>query len=222
QHLDDLENEADNPVLRQYLVTGSGQLREWDLVVVQGQSQISGLDNAHPQKQEQLAALPEIMRYVEANPRTTPMLMMTWGYADGDPLNPQRFTSYTEMQRYLWTGYEELAGVASRISLTAETFVAPAGLGYQLVYEDLRDAGEDPLAANSRFRQLYHPDMRHPGLPGTYLAANIVTGSYTGQRTAELTFVPANLDPEFAAYLREVADRVVFGDRFGVRDYPWR
>lgn len=213
QHLSDAQN-PEHP-LNQFLVSGSDTLRDWDLVVIQGQSQISGLNNQHPQKIELLEAIPELVRLAD-NVDATPMLMMTWGYADGDPTIPG-YGDYLGMQREVWAGYDDLAMVSAQSRMNLDVYVAPAGLGFQAVYEDINN----PLANSSTFRRLYDGDMRHPGLPGSYLAANIVVASYTGQRMAGVPYVPEGLNPETAAYLRSMADEVVFGTRFGSRAYPW-
>lgn len=220
QHLADAQNPNSTAPIREYLITGSDVMRDWDLVVLQGQSQVAGFDSGQASKQQLLAAVPELVRYADDTGATT-LFMMTWGYAEGDAMNPGYYSDYLEMQGHIWRGYDELAQAGARVRLNAPVYVAPAGLGYQQVYRDIEAEGNNPLAAGSRFRQLYSDDMRHPGLPGSYLAANIVVASYTGQRMSAVDWVPPGLDAEFAAYLRDVADRVVFGTRFGSRNYPW-
>lgn len=217
QHANDVDNAAANPPLRQLLRTGSPQLRDWDLIVVQEQSQIPGFPNEWPDKIAMYNGAGILHKYMQGT-NATLMVMMTWGYVDGDPTNRDIYPDYPTMQQRLRDGYGFLAAHMS--NLGRQVYVAPVGLGFQLVYDDVVAAGRDPRSASTRFRQLYADDGRHPALPGSYLAACIIVQAHTGQSVLQTDWTPRGLDADYAAYLREVADRVVFGGTFAYR-YPW-
>lgn len=219
EHAADANDSGDNPPLRQLLVTGSDTVRAWDLVVLQGQSQIMGFGNEAASKADLLQQVPSLAQHAHDTGATV-LLMMTWGYAEGDANNPGIYGDFLAMQTRLAQGYDNLAGILT-VNHGIPVYVAPVGLGFQMVYEDLIDTGQDPLASGSRFRRLYSDDNQHPALPGSYLAACIILASYTGERMSEVAWQPGGLDAELARYLREVADRTVFGSRFGGRGYPW-
>mgnify|MGYP002713029586 CR=1 FL=1 len=203
---------SEETMLRRLLVSGTAQARDWDLIVMQEQSQLPALGGEH------MAGSPYIQQYA-GQTSDTQMLMMTWGYADGDSMNPNRFATFLQMQGYLVQGYDDLAAQMSAYG--NKVYIAPAGLGFLAVYNDLQAIGQDPLAADSLFRQLYVADGKHPSLQGSYLAAAIVAASYTGKSMESASWKPRGLDAETAAYLRRIADRVVFGNEFSDREYPW-
>ncbi len=216
QHTEDALDKP-NTRLREYLVTGSPEVRAWDLVIVQGQSQIMGFPNNWQEKNRLLGALPRLATAINDN-NSTLMLYMTWGYPSGDPTNSAIYPDYLQMQSRLQQGYDE-----ARQRLTSQnipSYVSPIGLAWQTIYQDEVDAGRDPLADLSPFMRLYQTDLRHPSLAGSYLVANMIVASYTGQRVSENSFVPNRLPEDYARYLREVADRVVF-EEFSDRDYPF-
>lgn len=201
-HLQDVENEAEEPRLRRLLITGSEQVRDWDLIVLQNQSQVQGfldrpLDDALKLSEYANATSNELLLY------------MTWGYPDGDPMNPALYPDYLTMQEKIAQGYNNLA--AQIASSGREVRVAPVGMGFELIYRVMLRDGQDPLAQGSLFRQLYADDGRHPSIAGSYLAACVITAVYTNQDVTQASWKPDELDEEFAAYLRQVAAIVVFG-----------
>ncbi|MCA9955895.1 MAG: hypothetical protein H6657_20575 [Ardenticatenaceae bacterium] len=217
-HLHDTENETAESPLRQLLVTGSDAARDWDLVVLQEQSQILGFGAQSPETAESRSAAAQLNQYAQ-NTGATVMLMLTWGYANGDPRNATLYPDYATMQFNITQGTYDLA---NQLSASGNpVFVIPAGRGFQLVYRDLANDAQDPLATNSLFRQLYAEDGQHPSLAGSYLAACIVVAAYTGESVADIEWQPRDLDGQYAEYLRSVADRVVFGAEFPPQPYPW-
>ncbi|MEM7118893.1 MAG: hypothetical protein AAF614_41130 [Chloroflexota bacterium] len=201
-HLQDVENEAEEPRLRRLLITGSEQVRDWDLVMLQNQSQVQGflnrpLDDALKLAQYAGATSDELLLY------------MTWGYPEGDPMNPTLYPDYLTMQGKIAQGYNNLAAEISGSGYRVR--VAPVGRGFEFIYRLLVQDGQDPLAQDSLFRQLYASDDRHPSLAGSYLAACVITAVYTNQDITQATWKPDELDEEFAAYLRQVAKIVVSG-----------
>ena len=217
-HLRDVENAAANPTIHQLLVSGSDTARDWDFILIQEQSQILGFNAQQQEKVASFGAAAQLNQYARSTGATV-MLMQTWGYADGDPNNSSLFPDYVTMQNQLTQGTFDFS---RRMSANGNrVFVVPAGRGFQLVYQDLLRDGQDPLAQGSLFRELYAEDSKHPSLSGSYLAACVVTAVYTGQPVTEIEWTPRGLDAAFAAYLREITDRVVFGDEFPAQTYPW-
>ncbi|MEQ8791801.1 MAG: SGNH/GDSL hydrolase family protein [Pirellulaceae bacterium] len=187
----------------------------WDVVVLQAQSQTPALATSSRDRQKLLEAAPQLARKARQTGATV-LYFMTWGFPDGDPTNLKWYPDYGTLQKRLAAAYDEMA------EKSAPAYVAPVGLAFEFVYEDLWKRQHNPLAKGSRFRQLYGPDSKHPSLAGSYLAAAVITASIGGQKVSDSDYTPRGLDPELAAYLRGVADRVVFGEVYRQRRYPWR
>ncbi len=208
-HLQDVENESANPRLRQLLISGSDAARDWDFIFIQEQSQTLGFAPQQREKVASFEAASQLNQYA-SDTGATVMIMLTWGYVDGDSFNSPIYPDYVTMQNRLTQGADDLA---TRLAANGnQVVVVPAGRGFQLLYQDLLNNGQDPLAQGSLFRELYAKDGKHPSLSGSYLTACIVTAVYTNQPVAEIEWVPEGLNNDFAAYLRQVADRVVFGE----------
>lgn len=220
QHLADALNTQAAPPLNQYLVSGDEDLRRWDLVVMQGQSQIPGLNPGDFAEVGEFFSASQELGTLAQDTGATVMLYMTWGRRNGDPENREVYPDYLTMQSRLTFAYDSLAEQMS----TPENpvYVAPVGLGFQTVYNDIAAQGLDPRARNSDFFLLYEADGSHPTEEGSYLAALIISASYTGQPVSDMTWKPFDMDADYAAYLRDVADRTVFGDLYPDRPYPWR
>lgn len=103
-----------------------------------------------------------------------PVLFMSWAYKDKPEMTQQLAEQYT------------LAGNANH------ALVIPAGLAFA------RAIASRPTL------ELYQPDLRHPSLAGTYLAAATVFGAVTGKSPVGNTYT-AGLDGELAAYLQRTA-----------------
>ena len=133
---------------------------------------------------------------------------MTWGYVEGLKKDPKMFPDYLIMQKRISDGYEAAAKMLKENGTDAE--IIPVGLAFQKVYEDIVAKGEDPLAKGSRFRKLYKWGKNyHLTLAGSYLAASVSAASLSGMEVKDVEWAPKNLSPEFAAYLRTVADRTL-------------
>ncbi|NJK63331.1 MAG: hypothetical protein HC921_12200 [Synechococcaceae cyanobacterium SM2_3_1] len=196
---------TEGTAIRNWLLTRPDSTPDWDLVVLQPQSQITGFAPSQQKNLEQKRAAFTLHQQITRLGART-MLLMTWGYAEGDSGNPNIYPDYLAMQDRLNQGFLALRSTLAEIR---EPVLAPVGPAFELVYEDLKKQRQDPLAENSRFRQLYAPDNYHPSLAGSYLAASTVTALFTDRSVAEASWVPDGLDPESAAYLRQVADRAV-------------
>lgn len=217
QHTRDAETEGGNVRLRNFLLSGSAEERDWDLVVIQGQSQIIGFDDRQNQKAALLDAAPRLVGYA-SDTGAMVLLYQTWGYFDGDARNDHIYPDYMTMQTHLVREYDQLADGLHTVE--RPVYVAPVGLSFRLVYEDLQAQNENPVRTGTRFHQLYDSDHRHPSLAGSYLAASVIAATYTGYPMAEVNWVPGGLDADFAAYLRQVADRLVSREVFAGRRYP--
>lgn len=218
RHTYDVFDTESDTLLRSYLINGSPEIRDWDAVVVQGQSQVMGFANNQTIKANLLDALPQLGGAIQDNDSTL-MLMMTWGYAFGDSSNPERYSDFVAMSESLRWGYYDARFQLSEQGIDA--YVAPAGLGWRAVYDDLIAKGENPFAEGSYFHRLYAEDNIHPRLGGSYLAANIFVASYTGKSVIDNAYLPQGLDADYATYLREIAESVVFGEVSAGRVYPW-
>ncbi len=196
---------TEGTAIRNWLLTRPDGTPDWDLVVLQPQSQITGFAPSQRKNLEQKQSAFVLHQQITTLGAQT-MLLMTWGYAEGDPGNPNIYPDFLAMQDRLNQGFLTLRSVLAEIE---EPLMAPVGPAFEIVYDDLQKQRQDPLAENSRFRQLYAPDNYHPSLAGSYLAASTVTSAFTDRSVEEASWVPDGLDPEWAAYLRQVADRAV-------------
>ncbi len=103
-----------------------------------------------------------------------PVLFMSWAYKDKPEMTQQLAEQYT------------LAGNANH------ALVIPAGLAFARA-----------IAARPAL-ELYQPDLRHPSLAGTYLAASTVYGAVTGKSPVGNSYT-AGLDRELAEFLQRTA-----------------
>lgn len=184
-----------------------------DWVVLQEQSQIPGF----PDGQADVEASRDAAVALDALAAGTgggTLFLMTWGRRDGDPTNPTLYPDFPTMQAHLADGYLRYVALASADGTPA--WVAPAGLAWQRVHDDVLAAGADPATPGSPFARLYLPDGSHPSPRGTYLTACVVYASLTG-RSPEGLAAPAVVSD--APYLQAVAAAVVLQGA-GI-DYPW-
>jgi hypothetical protein len=132
------------------------------------------------------------------------MFLQTWGRRG--QLN-EFFTDFTKMQEYMTTGIREYQKAAND---PVRSFVAPAGLAFQLVYEDTVAAGG--TNASAPFSDLYKGDGSHPETQGSYLAACTIYAAYTGRPVSGLQWAPDSINAERRDYLQSKADQAVFED----------
>lgn len=210
-HLDDtFENEKDSNI-RAYLIDGPDQVRNWDLVVFQEQVHLPELSSYPAEKANSVSSAVALGQFAHRSGAGI-MFMQTWGYAL-DPDDPENsYPEFPRMQAHLANANFDLTQALLKEGILSD--IAPAGHGFLLVYQDVLNAGQDPFDPKSDFLQLYAEDRRHASMAGTYLAAAIVTASYLNEPVSDFEWYPIGLEPAFCAYLREVADRVVFGSQF--------
>ncbi|MFZ9887642.1 MAG: DUF4886 domain-containing protein [Myxococcota bacterium] len=159
QHADDATTEG--TMVHQLLHDDRG----WDAVVLQEQSQIPGFPSGDETHEASLAAVRNTLIPLIDAAGARVVLLLTWGYRDGDERNPDLYSDYLTMQSRLVEGMTRYLATAEAVSSHAVA-VAPAGLGFQAVY--LESPGN---AGGERFRGLYDDDGSHPSPHGSYLAA---------------------------------------------------
>jgi MYXO-CTERM domain-containing protein len=185
-----------------------------DWVILQDQSQIPGFPDGQPDRVASQAAAVVLDGYAAGTGAQT-MFLMTWGRRAGDEQNPELYPDYDTMQTALTAGYLDYAALASEDGTPA--WVAPAGLAWRRVYDDVVAGGGDPLDPTSAFYGLYIADGSHPSERGTYLAACVIYASVTGLTPVGLGAPESVAD---AAYLQGVAAAVVLEGE-GIA-YPWQ
>ncbi|MCC7541210.1 MAG: hypothetical protein IT379_33640 [Deltaproteobacteria bacterium] len=195
---------AGDSALATWLVSGTDDMRGFDVVVLQEQSQLGGFPAGHPARNESLAAASALAALATANGSAV-VLYLTWGRERGDPKNAL-FETFEEMQRRLDESYrvmaERLRGEGAHVR------IAPVGVGFRVIYDDVVAAGDDPLLEGSAFDALYEADGSHPSAQGAYLAACIFAAAVTGYDPAVFPDDPALGDTASLA-LRDVAHRVM-------------
>jgi hypothetical protein len=201
RHLQDLDGTNGDTAARHALITGNNT--SWDLVVIQDQSGVPAYTYSDLWW-DSLEAGVELNKLIEPTGAVT-MFLLTWGRQKG--VGPDDFFSdYPKMQRYLNTGYRQYQQAANN----PRSFVAPAGLAFQLIYDDTISAGG--TEASSPFSDLYSNDGSHPSWQGSYLAALVIYAAYTGHSVAELEWAPGGIGAERRDYLQSKADEAVFDD----------
>ena len=131
--------------------------RNWDYVIIQGQSQ----EPAFPDNQVNTSSLPAAMRLADSvyanNYCTEVMMFMTWGRKNGDS-QWAPISTYEGMQTRLYNGY-------MRIADSSQASVAAVGQVWRSIRNSMPDV------------ELYEGDQSHPVLAGSYLAAMTIYSS---------------------------------------------
>ncbi|MBI1194124.1 MAG: hypothetical protein GC205_13275 [Bacteroidetes bacterium] len=165
----------------------------WDVVVLQEQSQLPALDpvsvasSVYPYAQSLVEALRG------ANPCTSPVFYMTWGRENGDDENCGSYPpvcSYDGMQGRLRDSYLQMAQ-------DNDAAVAPVGMAWKAVRDDHPGIN------------LYNADESHPSFGGTYLAACVLYATIFQESPAG-AFIPAGVSPATANDLQQKAALTVF------------
>jgi hypothetical protein len=201
---------------REALVTGD-DAGSWGWVVLQDQSQVPGFPQSNADWQASLGGALTLDTIIGEGGGET-VFLLTWGRRDGDSYNPTRYPDYDTMQERLVEGY--LAYAEACAADGSQAWIIPAGLAWQVVHQDIVDAGQDPTQGDTDFVALYDPDGSHPSLAGSHLAALSAAAALTGHSVAEVP-PPDTLDSALAATLRSAADRATLTDPFGRIPYRW-
>jgi len=140
----------------------------------------------HPQLQGAFQATVKKDAEIVAKYGARPVLFMSWAYKDAPDMTAQLAEQYT------------IAGNANN------ALVIPAGLAFA------KSVSRRPNL------ELYQPDLRHPTLAGTYLAACTTYATLQKKSPVGIKYT-AGLEPETAAFLQQVAADTA-RDYFGRQD----
>ena len=188
----------------------------WDYVVLQDQSQVPSFPTSNSMWQDSKNASISLSNAVEEEGAET-VLFMTWGYRDGDSLNSFN-NNFTSMQERLLEGYTRYA---ENISAAGHAvWMAPVGLAYKTVHDNVVAQGVDPTTSGNLFYDLYSSDGSHPSLAGSYLAACVFHSTTTGE-TCVGSNATVSLNATTQQALQEAADDTVFNQTSGMSYYPW-
>jgi PKD repeat protein len=164
------------------------QSRQWDFVVLQGQSQ----EPSFPTDQVNSQTLPPAAALADSVYSnwycSQAVYFMTWGRQNGDP-QWDSISTFDGMNGRLRNAY-------MRIADSANASVSPVGVAWKYV----RD--------NHPTINLYSGDGSHPSMEGTYLAACTFYSSLFRKSAVGATYT-AGLDPTIAAQLQAAARLVV-------------
>lgn len=188
----------------------------WDYVVLQDQSQVPTFPSTNSMWQDSKNASILLSDAISDEGAET-VLFMTWGYRDGDSLNAFN-NNFTAMQARLVEGYTRYAENIS--SAGNAVWIAPVGLAYKSVHDNVVANGDDPTVSGNLFYDLYTSDGSHPSLSGSYLAACVFHSTITGQTCAGSND-STNLNASVKLALQEAADDTVFNQTSGMSYYPW-
>ena len=218
QHAKDADGTNGDKALRERLVVSTDPNHMWDIVFFQEQSQIPGFPSTSPYWTASLQSL-KIMHQFVARKGAKTMLLMTWGRREGDPQNRTLFPDFKGMQSRLTQGYTQFAKQAS--TTAAPVWIAPAGLAWEAIFDDLRSKGQVPAQQGTVFWGLYEGDGSHPSQQGSYLAGCAIFSSITGRSTEGTSWDPNNaLGASERTYLQKMASQAVLQQAF-ILPYPW-
>lgn len=204
QHLAAVETSGSEA--NRWLLTGSVEDRDWDAVILQGQSQIPGFNAGNSDKVAGRNAAVSLAGYADELDATT-VLFMTWGRRNGDQSNAHIFGDFLSMQDRLEAGYRLMKDAILAAGFRA--VIAPVGVAFRLIYQDQVQQGRDPQESTNVFSELYASDGSHPSISGSFLIACVLWSTITGEKAAVISFVPSGLDTSRADYLKGFADRAI-------------
>jgi hypothetical protein len=194
EHADDADGTNGDTRLRELLVTG--EEAHWDAVVLQQQSQVPGFPHTEPYWIAMVEGA-TTLRDLASDAGADTVLFMTWGYRDGDDLNPGLYPDYPTMQDRISDGYTSLADLLDASG--DPVFIAPAGEAWRSIH----DSGD-----TTAFEGLYAPDGSHPSIRGSYLTACVIFATLTDESPVGLSG-PAEIDAAGRLELQERAEAVV-------------
>ena len=165
--------------------------QEWDLVIIQGQSQ----EPSFPVTQVNSASLPFAEAIADSvyasSDCTNLMYYMTWGRENGDP-QWDSINTFDKMN-------ERLVNAYMRFADSTDAMISPVAVAWKYV----RD--------HSPAIQLYSGDGSHPSLAGTYLIACTFFASVFQETPVGANYL-AGLDQSTAAILQNAAATTVLND----------
>lgn len=177
----------------------------WDIVVLQEQSQIPSFPPAQVEWQSLPYAEQLVIQVRTASPCAKPTFYMTWGRQNGDAGNCANWPpvcTYEGMQERLRDSYLLMAQLN-------DAECAPAGTAWK------RMRAEHPSV------NLYASDGSHPSVAGSYLVACTMYSTFFRRSTTGAEWY-STLDASTAAILQQVASSTVLDSldtwNIGVRD----
>jgi hypothetical protein len=168
--------------------------QQWDVVVLQEQSQLPSFPPAEVDTEVYPYArtLDSLIKVNDTCTQT--MFLMTWGHANGDPMNCGFYPvicTYAGAQSRLYESYMEMAQ-------NNNALVAPVGSAFKVMMDSF---------ASSIW--LYQADSSHPVTTGSYLEACVLYNSIFHKPTRGCSYV-SGLAAATATTLQRVADKVTF------------
>ena len=158
--------------------------QKWDFVILQEQSQKSGLGGKSSQGfHNDVASFSKIIR----DTGSTPCLYLTWGRKAGDKKNPKIYPNYQAMQKKISTAY-------FKAGKNNQARILPVGLAYSKVKQQDK----------ALFESLYKKDGSHPSEIGAYVVSSVFWGGLTGQDPTTIKWRGAIEKPK-ALMLRQAA-----------------
>jgi hypothetical protein len=224
-HLENLQGDghkATNHVLYRFLWNDK-QLKSWDWVLLQNQSQLPGFIHDVPKMYND--TVDDVQRLTTAirvqHGTVNFLFVMTWGRRNFDKGNPVVYPNYLTMQSKITDGY--LHYVKATSTPDRPSFVAPVGLVFQTIYNEILAKREDPAKAGSLFHELYHRDGSHPSLAGSYVCAMTIVATLVEVDANDLQWTPPQMDPDLARQLRAaVSSTIQETVANGTVTYPWQ
>jgi hypothetical protein len=166
--------------------------QKWDFVILQEQSQKSGLGGKSSQGfHNDVASFSKIIR----DTGSTPCLYLTWGRKAGDKKNPKIYPNYQAMQKKISTAY-------FKAGKNNQARILPVGLAYSKVKQQ----------DQALFESLYKKDGSHPSAIGAYVVSSVFWGSLTGQDPTTIKWRGAIEKPK-ALMLRQAAQSALEKER---------
>jgi hypothetical protein len=166
--------------------------QKWDFVILQEQSQKSGLGGKSSQGfHNDVASFSKIIR----DTGSTPCLYLTWGRKAGDKKNPKIYPNYQAMQKKISTAY-------FKAGKNNQARILPVGLAYSKVKQQ----------DQALFESLYKKDGSHPSTIGAYVVSSVFWGSLTGQDPTTIKWRGAIEKPK-ALMLRQAAQSALEKER---------
>ena len=188
----------------------------WDWVVLQDQSQIPSFPTSGQYWQNSKAGAEVLNEIIKDNGGET-VLLMTWGRRNGDQDNLWRNPDFLTMQANLDSGYRLYA---ENVTTPARpVWIAPAGLAFKYIYDDITASGGTPENSGTLFHDLYSSDGSHPSLSGSYLASCVIYATITGYNPVGIGG-PSGLSSTRILELQEAAAATVFNETQNLV-YPW-
>jgi hypothetical protein len=158
--------------------------QKWDFVVLQEQSQKSGLGGQF--SKDFRDAVNSFSKMIRKN-GSSPCLYLTWGRKAGDKKNPKMYPDFQTMQKKIAYAYLE-AGKENRAR------ILPVGLAYSKIKQQ----------DQALFESLYKKDGSHPSEIGAYVVSSVFWGGLTGKDPRNIKWRGGIEHPK-AVRLRQVA-----------------